>query len=186
MLRPQTLPPAPWRPDPPPGRRHGPLPTVRARLSTASEGLVLATRWPPLAGLGRVLLSYQTHPPAVTLCLTLCRPRHPGPLRGGAGWAGRRRPGREVRCLSPGPRAQRGSSRCWPISGRPCAARSGPRGSPPRLARVAAGPCRLQCLARCPPRAGKPLLFSKCFLFQCLLLTVLPENVNTERPAGSG
>nr|CAI9709303.1 unnamed protein product [Rangifer tarandus platyrhynchus] len=36
-----------------------------------------------------------------------------------------------------------------------------------------------QCLAQCPPGAGKPLLFSKCFLFQYPLLIVLPENVNT-------
>lgn len=53
-----------------------------------------------------------------------------------------------------------------------------PWSSQRRLAWMAAGPFCPQCLAQCPPRAGKPLLFSKCFLFQYLLLTVLPENVN--------
>ena len=43
-----------------------------------------------------------------------------GPARGGQGC--------EVQRLSPGRRARRGSSRCWPVSGRPGAAWSGPEG----------------------------------------------------------
>ena len=167
LLRPQTPPPAPWRPGPPPGRRHGPPPAVGGRVRAASEGPVLAPRGPPRRELGRALLSYGRPAPPV---LDDVRGHHPGghvtldhggeapggPARGGQGC--------EVQRLSPGWRARRGSSRCWPVSGRPGAARSGPAGLTGEARPVPAGPCCPLCLARCPPRAGKPLLFSKCCL----------------------
>ncbi|KAM7248894.1 hypothetical protein CapIbe_000933 [Capra ibex] len=53
----------------------------------------------------------QGHHPGGRVTLDHCGEAPGGPARGGRG--------RERRCLSPGRRAQRGSSRCRPVSGRP-------------------------------------------------------------------